>query len=674
MNPLAPNPKPPASNPAPPVPTPQRTPPAPPPAPRRPPTLFLPALLLAVFLAYQPAWQGGLIWDDDAHVTRPELRSWDGLYRIWFDVRATVQYYPLAHSVFWLEHKLWGDATLGYHLVNIFLHGTAALMVWLILRRLAIPGACLAAAIFALHPVQVESVAWITELKNTLSAVFYLSAAMLYLRFDQTRKISWYLAALGVFLMALASKTVTGTLPGALLVIFWWQRGRLSWKKDVVPLVPFFLLGAGMGMLTAWWELEVNKCIGPEFDLTPVQRMLIAGRAVWFDLGKLLWPANLTFIYPRWQIDSHVWWQYLFPFAAATLLAATWAMRRWTRAPLAAVLFFGGSLVPVIGFFNLYTFQYSFVADHYQYLASLGIITWFSAGLTWLLTDARGWLKVIGHIGCLSLLLLLAVLSWRQSRIYANIETLYQTTIERNPNCWMAHYNLGVVLADRGQVDKAIDYYQKTLEIKPDHAEAHNNLGNALVGRGQIEEAIAHYQMALKIKPDHVEARNDLGAALALRGRYDEAIAHIRKALEIKPGYVDARRNLEIVLALQGGVRTGLAQRRELLRSRPKDATLLSDIARLLATDPNASVRNGAEAVEFAQRAVQFSDGKRPEILDALAAAYAEAGRFAEAVQTARKALDLAAQQGKPALVQSILPKIWLYEAGKPFHEEGRRD
>ncbi len=305
---------------------------------------FAAAVVAAVFLVYRPAWQGGFIWDDNFHVTRPELRTSHGLIRIWFDVRATTQYYPFVHSAFWVEHKLWGDATLSYHLVNIFLHVTAALMVALILRRLAIPGAYLAAAIFALHPVHVESVAWITELKNTLSAVLYLGAAMLYLRFDRTRKTAWYLAALGLFSLALASKTVTGTLPGALLVIFWWQRGKLSWKKDVLPLVPFFLLGAGMGMITAWWELEFNRCVGPDFEFTRVQRILIAGRGAWFHLWKLFWPANLTFIYPRWQIDSGAWRQYLYPLCGAALLAALWAIRRTTRAPLAALLFFGGTL------------------------------------------------------------------------------------------------------------------------------------------------------------------------------------------------------------------------------------------------------------------------------------------------------------------------------------------
>ncbi len=193
----------------------------------------------------------GFIWDDHAHVTRPELRSWYGLFRIWFDLGATQQYYPMLHSAFWVQYWFWDDATLGYHLVNILLHATVAVMVAMILRQLAIPVAYLAAAIFALHPVHVESVAWITELKNTLSAVFYLGSAMVYLRFDQQRRISLYLWALCLFVL---SKTVTATLPAALLLIFWWQRGHLEWKKDIMPLLPFFLIGAVFGIFTSWVE------------------------------------------------------------------------------------------------------------------------------------------------------------------------------------------------------------------------------------------------------------------------------------------------------------------------------------------------------------------------------------------------------------------------------------
>ena len=557
------------------------------------------ALVLAVFLVYQPAWQGGPIWDDDAHITRLELRSWHGLYRIWFDVGATLQYYPLVHSVFWVEHALWGDKTLGYHLVNLSLHATSALLVALILRRLAIPGAWLAAAIFALHPLQVESVAWISELKNTLSGVFYLGAALLYLRFDRApcahgrRKAAWYLAALALFSMALTSKTVTGTLPGALLVIFWWQRGRLSWKKDVLPLVPFFLLGAGMGMITAWWELKINNCAGPEFEFTPAQRILIAARGVWFQLGHLLWPANLTFIYPRWKIDPAEWRQYWYPLAAAALLALLWAFRKRSRAPLAAVLVFGGTLFPVMGFFNLYTFRYSFIADHYQYLAGLGIITLFSASLALLLQHAQGWIKPIGWLGCAALLAVLAVLSWSQSQMYVNLETLYRTTIARNPDCWLAEYNLAEALSGRGQVDEAIAHYRRAVAIKPDHVGAYNNLGLALFGLGQVDAAIAQYRKVLEIQPDHAEAHNNLGVALARLGDDDGAMDQYRKALEIKPDYAEAHHNLGNALIRRGRIEDAIVQFQQAVQIKPDYAEAHNNLGVLLADRGRPGTRAG---------------------------------------------------------------------------------
>ncbi|MGA2508568.1 MAG: hypothetical protein ABSF80_13955, partial [Chitinispirillaceae bacterium] len=334
-------------------------------------------LLLAVtFLAYRPAWNGQPVWDDDGHMTKPELRSAEGLVRIWTQFGATQQYYPLVHTVFWLEYHLWGKSTVGYHLLNILLHFFSALLLVRILRRLGIPGeaAWLAGGIFALHPVMVESVAWITELKNTLSGVFFLGAALAYLKFDHGHKKKHYVIALLLFLCGLFAKSVIVTLPAALLVVFWWKRGRIEWKRDVAPLVPFFVIGIISGLFTAWVERRFVGAVGSEFSFTVIDRCLIAGRAVWFYLYKLLWPANLIFIYPRWHIDSFAVWQYLFP--AAFLLAAVlfWRLRSRSRAPLAVLLYFTITLFPALGFFNVYPFRYSFVADHFQYLASIGPI------------------------------------------------------------------------------------------------------------------------------------------------------------------------------------------------------------------------------------------------------------------------------------------------------------
>ena len=494
------------------------------------PWLLWAGLILAVLLVYQPAWRGGILWDDDKHITMPDMRSWQGLWRTWFDVGATLQYYPVLHSAFWIEYRLWGDATLGYHLVNILLHATAAFLVALTLRRLAIPGAYLAAAIFALHPVQVESVAWIAEQKNTLSAVFYLGALLVYLHFDQTRQKPLYWSALALFLLAVFSKTVTATLPGGLLVIFWWQRGRLSWRKDVVPLLPFFLLGAGGGLITAWWELQDQQLRGARLPVhaggTPADRrpghLVPSGEVVLAGEPDLhLSPLARSTRVPggntcfRWE-----WW---------LLAAGLWSLRRWSRAPLAALLFFVGTLFPVLGFFNLYTFRYSLVANHYQYLASLGIITLAAAGAAMLWGRWRPGARPAGYAACLALLALLAGLTWQQSRMYADVETLYTRTIEENPGCGMAHNNLSAIFQLQGRLDEALAHCRRALEIEPDEAGVYVNLGNILADQGRLDDAIAGYRKALRLKPRNVLAYNSLGQTLARWGRFDEARQTIKR-------------------------------------------------------------------------------------------------------------------------------------------------
>ena len=293
---------------------------------------WLLALLLVIvtMMAYMPAWNGTPIWDDNAHLTNPELRSLDGLGRIWTQPGVTQQYYPLLHTLFWLEHQLWGDWPAGYHLLNILLHCTSALLLVRILRQLEIPGAWLAAAIFALHPIQVESVAWISELKNLLSGVFYFGSLLAYLKFDRTRNPAFYAAALVLFTLGLMSKTVIATLPAAILVIFWWKRGKLSLRDDLLPLIPFFLLGTAAGLFTAWAERNLVGAEGSDFNYSITERVLIAGRAIWFYLSKFFWPLDLIFVYPRWQVSQMVWWQYLFPATVLVLLAIlVWLTRRW---------------------------------------------------------------------------------------------------------------------------------------------------------------------------------------------------------------------------------------------------------------------------------------------------------------------------------------------------------
>ncbi len=515
---------------------------------------WLPALLLmaAALAAYLRVWHAGYIWDDDAHLTRPDLATLHGLWRIWSEPGATQQYYPVLYSAFWLELRLWGYAAAGYHGINVVLHGLAAWLLLLALRRLSVPGALLAALAFALHPVCVESVAWVSEQKNTLSAVFYLAAALAYLRFDSGRRAGWYAAATLLFCLALLSKTVTATLPAALLVVLWWKRGRLSWRGDAAPLAPWLALGAAAGAMTAWMERAHVGAGGAAFALGPAERFLVAGRALWFYLGKALWPSHLAFIYPRWALDARSLSQWLFPAAAAAALAALFLLRRRSRAPLATGLLFAGTLFPALGFINVYPFRFSFVADHFEYLALAVILSAAAAGFTLAAERLAPALKMGAAVAAYCGVAGLAALTWGQTSIYADIGTLWQDTIARNPDCWMAHNNLGLALAARGQTDEAIAHYRRAIEIEPGFAGSHNNLGIALMGKGDAAGAVAEYRAALAIDPGEPETHNNLGMALRKEGRLDAAISEYGKALEIKPDDLATTFNLGNVL-LQAG-------------------------------------------------------------------------------------------------------------------------
>ena len=544
-------------------------------------------LVLTTLLAYWPALRGGLIWDDSAHVTRPELRSLHGLWRIWFDLGATQQYYPLLHTVFWIEHRLWGDQVLGYHLANVFLHGTAALLVVLIVRRLSLSGAWLAGFVFALHPVCVNAVAWISEQKSTLSAVLYLAAGLVYLHFDQTRSKTQYVLAFLLFVLALLAKTVTATLPAALLVILWWRSGRLDWKHDVRPLLPWLAIGATAGLFTAWVERRFIGAEGPGFSLSFLDRCLIAGRVIWFYFAKLIWPHNLVFIYPHWTIDSSVWWQYLFSLGVLAVAAALWLLARPNRAPLAAFLFFAGTLFPVLGFLNVYPFVYSYVADHFQYLASLGVIVPLSAAIASQPALSRA--RVLGPVLAILLVASLGAATWRQAAIYRDSETIYRDTLRHNPSSWMAHNNLGAELLDvPGRSNEAISHLEAALQLKPDSAEAQNNLGKAFVRiPGRWQEAIAHYEAALRIRPRFPEAEDNLGLVLShIPGRSAEAISHFEAALRIRPGFAEAHTNLGVALLDAGRTPDAIAQFEEALQINPSLAQAHNGLGSALSEQP----------------------------------------------------------------------------------------
>ncbi len=589
-------------------------------------------LALAVVAAYWPSLRGGFIWDDDAHVTRPELRSLEGLGRIWAEVGATQQYYPLLHSAFWLEHRLWGDHVLGYHLVNLAQHFAAAVLVMAIVRRLLLArnvpwadgAAWLAGALFALHPVHVESVAWITEQKNTLSALFYLAAMLVYLSFDSARSRGVYALATFLFICGLLTKTVTATLPAALLVIFWWQRAGLSWKKDVLPLLPWCALGAAGGLFTAWVERNLIGAKGEAFDLSLLERFLLGGRVVWFYLAKLAWPAELTFIYPRWTVSASVWWQWLFPLGALALAGGAWLWRAKSRAPLAGLLFFVGTLFPVLGMFNVYPFLFSYVADHFQYLASLGVLTLIAAAVA--IVAWRGPAGFIRGAVLAALPLALGALTFNQARLYRDVETLYTTTIARNPACWMAHNNLGVVLRDRARPEEAMEHYRRALALRPAFPEAHNNLGAALSAADRHDEALAHFDEALRLRPANPEALAGAGAALSALGRHREALEKLDLALRYDPKSAALHAASGVALRAAGRAPEAAEAFRRALALNPDQPGVRASLELL-----EAGALPPAQGAPILERAVRV-DPANFEARFGLAVALAQLGRTHEAI------------------------------------------
>jgi len=600
-----------------------------------------------------------MLWDDSAHVTAPALRSLHGLWRIWFELGATQQYYPLLHSAFWLEHRLWGDSVLGYHLVNVLLHAACACLVVLIVRRLALPGAWLAGFVFALHPVCVEAVAWISEQKSVLSGALCLSALFVYLGFDHSRSRRSYGVALGLFVSSILCKSVTATLPAVILVVFWWRSGRLAWKREVLPLVPWFVLAVPMGLFTAWVERTYIGARGSDFDLTLVQRTLIAGRDLWFYAAKLILPIGLSFSYPRWQIDSAAWWQYLYPLGVLGVAVCLLIAARRTRGPLAAFLVFAGTLAPALGFLNVLPFRYSWVADHFQYLASLGLIVplaaWAARGVPRLLPAAAP----TGTAAAAPLLLLLGILTIRQSALYKDEETLYRATLERNPSSWLVHNNLGIVLEGQpGRTLEAIAEFQAALRLSPVYAAAaHFNLGDAYsrLDPPDLSKAIEEYQAGLRLKPDYIEAHTNLGTILAgIPGRTNDAIAEFQKAVRLEPDLAQAHANLGSALAqAPGRLPEAIQEFETAVRLDPNMAELRCNFGSALAQMPGRM----PDAIAEFQAAIRLNPGLAAAHFLLGTALTAMPGRTPEAVAEYREALRLqpdyqAAQQALDSLTR----------------------
>lgn len=516
-------------------------------------------LLLCLIIVYSPAIRGGRILDDDLHITRPELQSIAGLARIWFDVGATQQYYPVLHSAFWVEHRIWGEKLICYHAVNIALHWLASLSIVSIMRRLSLTAGWLGAFIFALHPVCVESVAWIAEQKNALSTVFAAAAVIAYLDFDAVGKTSRYWVATIFFCLAVLSKTAVSCLPAILLVVIWWRRPRLNIKRDVLPLLPWVILASGAAGITIFVESNLISRAGGQLALTPLSKLILAGRVFWFYVAKDIFPAHLAFYYTKWQINSSVWWQYLFPVCVVFSAVGVWSSSSVRRAPLVLFLCYTATIAPVAGFINVEWFNFSYVADHLEELSvfvfSIAAASSLGSFYERYDTTIRDWRIP----AALALLLALGGETWLQCHRYKDAVTIYQAALIANPESQaaknhlaVAHYNLGLI--NQGLPNGAAlaaKEYEAALQIKPNYAEAHNNLGMVLEGfPGHAAAAAEQFREAVVSKPDFAGAHYNLARSIVSLGLpVGAAVREYREAIRIDPSYVDAHWALARTLA-----------------------------------------------------------------------------------------------------------------------------
>ena len=599
-------------------------------------------LFLAVVLVYQPVWFAGYLWDDDAHLTaNPCIIGPLGLKEIWTTGYAAIC--PLTLTTFWLEHALWDLAPLPYHLVNVFLHGACAVVLWRVLRSLEVPGAWLGATLWALHPVQVESVAWISEMKNTESGLFFLLSILFFIRWLKTETnhagsdADWSYPLTFLFAaLAMASKSSTVVLPLVLGLCAWWVKGRCDGRclARIAPIIFLSIVASAVSIWTQGQQLSTSN--DPLAARSWPERLVTAGDAVWFYLGKLVWPYPLMTIYPRWQIHASEVSSYLPLLGVIGLLVILWCVRAsWARPCFFAFAYFLVALLPVLGFADHYFLRFSFVADHFQYLASMGPLALAGAGMTRLVEIAMpGRLTLAGSL-CAGLLLILGLLSRNRAWAYESQETLWADTLAKNPDCWLARNNLGTALSRKGKMDEAIEQFRQAVEIDPHLVSGYNNLGLALFQEGRVDEAMEQYQKALGIDAHSAEAHYDLGLAYAKKGRLDEAIEQYQKALEIKPDYAQAHNNLGNAFLQKGRLQEAIAEYEKTLEIDPTLAAVDNNLG-------NALFRNGQvnEAIAQFEKALEIDPGLA-DVHNNLGVALSHQGKLDEAVGQFQAAIEI---------------------------------
>jgi tetratricopeptide (TPR) repeat protein len=700
-------------------------------------------LVASTCLVYLPSLSGGFVLDDELLLSKNALVfAPDGLWRMWFSTDA-VDYWPLTNTSFWLEWRLWGDKPSGYHVTNLVLHITSVLLLWLILRRLAVPGAFLAALLFAIHPVNVESVAWIAQRKNGLAMLFFLVSIWSYLKFDPVAGASdsvagvsdpgeaphgsasvrpatdrrpttswiWYSCCAAAFILALLSKASVAVLPALVLVIVWWQKGRIAWR-DFWPLVPLFAIAIAFALFNVWYQQHGGRSI--ERDVTFAQRLAGAPAAVWFYLSKAMLPIEQVFIYPQWQISTGDWRWWAAMGAALAATAALWwnAASPWGRAVLAAWLFFCIALAPVVGLVDVGFMKHSLVADHYQHVAIIAVVVLAAVAWSYWKEGSGNWevgqafqpdsfptrqpgkanlraRRFVPVMFATAVCAAFFIATWRQNVLFGDPIRLYLTTLEANPDSWLAHNNLGAIYYEAGEAEKALPHLQDTVRLNPKYAEGHNNLALALARIGNVDQALAEYQRAVELDPNDADAQNNWGAALVQSNRLPEAAKHFEQALKLMPDWVVPRFNLGLNLVKQNKLDDAIREFREALRIMPENLDVRLQLYNALLKTGRLAEAEGEEREirrlqsalipeSFTNAEESFTAGKLQEAIQqyreaieqspdyapahaGLALALGKSGTLGEAIEEFKRAATLAPQEPRSHLNLALA----LAQAGK---------
>ncbi len=627
------------------------------------------ALLLCglTFVVYLPSLRGPFLIDDDRYVTsEPLVASSDGLSRMW-STSQLLDFWPMTYTTFWFEWRLWGTNPAGYHFTNLILHVATALLLWRILQKLSIPSGFLAALVFAVHPVNVQAVAWIAQRKEALAAFFFGLSILWYLCDQQRRDAKcapeasagirpWYWLSLIAFALAMLSKTSAAMLPAVLLLIVWWVRGRIT-AGNFLRSLPFFLVAAGLTCVEIWFQGHGDPHPHSPFPV----RLAGSGAVVWFYLAKALLPIDLSFVYPRWSIQPNefCWWLPLLAAITVTILLGRRRNGGWAHALFFAWAYVCIALLPVMGFVETGSMMYSPVADHYSHLALIGVLVLLAAAWSYWRQRVIGACRWITIASAVILVGIFGLLTWRQNQLFGNPVELYQIALASNPDSGnFLHGALAAELLAVGRKQEQIEQYKRLVRLSPNLLPmVHYNLGNMLIAAGKYDEGVEHYRQALRLQPEFADAHYNLGVALANAGKSQEAVSHFEKTLQLKPGFAEAHNNLANVLRSTGHIAEAIDHYREALRLNPDLAVVHRNLGDLLRDTGETE-----EAVKQYQQVLRLQPDDAATLAK-LTKAFAALGRSEEAISTAQHTLNSARSQGNATLAQQIEDWLTQYRA-----------